>query len=1252
MQETNLGGGAEPPRLSGWQLVGRRDRRINRDGQVTSTHHGGVAFLVREGVHYEDKPDVATSAVAPNDDTTECSAIKIHDPRLAKPVTILNVYVPPVRAIDGRDQCFDPNFLPTTPDTFVLGDFNAHSPTWDPNAPEDHAGEELDDWAILGEFVVLNDGSPTRVSSRGIATAPDVSFVPASWEQHLTWQTSHPIGSDHLPIIIEVRGGTHTKQSRRKATFSYKKANWQVFQDSLDSSLSEWDTRPPTNVHRANAALSSAIALAAKKAIPKGSRKTQCAWWCPEVEQAVTRRRRAQEDLQAHPDDDDKAETFQLASHEAQDTIDEAKARLWHEFVTDSRGELSSAEIWSVIRAIDGRTPPAQSSSVISSDDGKMASTNSTKANLFCKEYAKVSRLPKDKAADKHITLEARRAVSSPCSCTTSKEEYHPCSPFTNGELSSAVNKLPFRSSAGPDEISNTMLRNLSALGQRCLLHTANLSWLSGEVPSSWRIAEIRPIPKPGKPPNTTSSFRPISLLSCIGKVVERLIHERLVHFLEVNNLLHPAQAGFRRNRSTEEQVAAVTQLIHDGFQQRRPPQRTALLLADFSRAYDRVWRKALLVKMARKGIPGCYIRWVRGFLSDRKAFVSWQGATSRKRTFSEGLPQGSVLAPLLWLIYMDDLLDSNPQCSLVFAFADDTTFAAQGSTLLECETALQPAADLLYSWCSIWKVSLSTTKSVVSFFTLDPRETNGKAQPTIYFGPEKVPFEGTPRLLGVTLDCQLTFGPHVDELKKKVSGRLKVLRCLAGRSWGRSPSSLRSLYCAYAQSCTLYCASSWLVSTATNHLRKLESQHLAGARIITGCTRSTPAVPLLKEAGLLPLATHANLAAASLRERALRHTQETPIAAAAARSVEPRIRRHGAGGATRKSWRDSATDIAEHLGLDDSLRESFALGLPPWCGFRGVTFDQDLGSLTGSSDVLDPVARLAIATSALARLPPVDIELWTDGSAPPGVGAGAGFAIYIHGLLYSTEAHPAGRESSDFRAEAVAINMGLAAIHTIQDLQSYASIRVLSDCQSLISTLSGGPARQTDSVCNFIWSQLSTISTNFNIHIQWIPSHIGLPGNTLADSEAKRGSCLSQSSVPIDLASAKVQIRRTGQQGFHTRYLADPHSATHRTFTGEVNPQFHWRLGWYRSECITVAQLRTGHSPLLASYLHRIGQQQSPLCPYCGGDDETAQHLLLCCPTHMQARTSTNYIDSTDPRRMMSFLETIGAVTRPPDRE
>jgi len=101
VQETNLGGGVEPPRLNGWQLVGRKDRRVNRDGQPTRTHHRGIAFLVREGVHYEDKPDVATSAVAPNDDTTECSAINIYDPRFVRPVTILNGSSDPSRRWSG-----------------------------------------------------------------------------------------------------------------------------------------------------------------------------------------------------------------------------------------------------------------------------------------------------------------------------------------------------------------------------------------------------------------------------------------------------------------------------------------------------------------------------------------------------------------------------------------------------------------------------------------------------------------------------------------------------------------------------------------------------------------------------------------------------------------------------------------------------------------------------------------------------------------------------------------------------------------------------------------------------------------------------------------------------------------------------------------------------------------------------------------------------------------------------------------------
>jgi len=354
IQDTNLSAGARP-RLTGWQLVGHKSRTISRAGDPTRSHHGGAAFLIREGLQYEDKPEVAAAALAPGDDTTECTAVKIHDPRARRPIIVVNVYVPPVRASDGRSQGFNPDFLPAQPDTFILGDFNAHWATWDSSGCEDNEGERLDDWALLSGFIALNDGSLTRVSPRGITTAPDVSFVPASCEQHLSWRIGNHVGSDHLPIVIEIVGGKPAKSPRRKAT--YKKADWDLFHQSLDEALQDWDISPPTTGTGANAFLSAAILEAAKKAIPKGSRKTQCAWWSPEVEDAVIFRRQAQEALKVDPDDDMKATAYQEAAAAAQTTINDAKTKLWREFISDSHGDLTPAEVWAVIRTIDGRSP-------------------------------------------------------------------------------------------------------------------------------------------------------------------------------------------------------------------------------------------------------------------------------------------------------------------------------------------------------------------------------------------------------------------------------------------------------------------------------------------------------------------------------------------------------------------------------------------------------------------------------------------------------------------------------------------------------------------------------------------------------------------------------------------------------------------------------------------------------------------------------------------------------------------------------
>jgi len=176
-----------------------------------------------------------------------------------------------------------------------------------------------------------------------------------------------------------------------------------------------------------------------------------------------------------------------------------------------------------------------------------------------------------------------------------------------------------------------------------------------GWVPASWRIARIQPLLKPGTPSDELGSLRPIGLTSCVAKLMERLEQRRLVWLAETNGWFSRLQAGFRKKRSTVDQLARMVQGIPYGY-----PLPTAkkgiLLLFDYKAAYDKVWRQRLLQVMLDIGVPTCFVRWISKFLSDRRAFTTVGNTRSRIRVMREGLPQGSVLAPILFLFHINDL--------------------------------------------------------------------------------------------------------------------------------------------------------------------------------------------------------------------------------------------------------------------------------------------------------------------------------------------------------------------------------------------------------------------------------------------------------------------------------------------------------------------------------------------------------------------------------------------------------------------
>jgi hypothetical protein len=247
-------------------------------------------------------------------------------------------------------------------------------------------------------------------------------------------------------------------------------------------------------------------------------------------------------------------------------------------------------------------------------------------------------------------------------------------------ELKRALWALKKNKAPGPDGVSNDMLKHLGPRARAALLDLINQSWSTSRVPGCFKHTHIAPVAKRGKPAGLIGSYRPIALMSCIAKLMEKMIARRLTYWLESNNLLSQEQAGFRTRRSTEDQVARIVQTVSNGFQS-RPAKRFTLTLFDYSRAYDRVWRKALLLKLHRLGAGACLINWLSNFLSGRQCRVRFNQTLSKARLFRDGLPQGSALAPTLFIIFIDDTVRelASIRDTIPSLFADDLTSLAAG---------------------------------------------------------------------------------------------------------------------------------------------------------------------------------------------------------------------------------------------------------------------------------------------------------------------------------------------------------------------------------------------------------------------------------------------------------------------------------------------------------------------------------------------------------------------------------------------
>ena len=282
--------------------------------------------------------------------------------------------------------------------------------------------------------------------------------------------------------------------------------------------------------------------------------------------------------------------------------------------------------------------------------------------------------------------------------------------PVVRDEVTKVVRDLKPNKAAGPDDVHNALLKKIPMRAWTEITKVFNACLREGVYPEVWNAADVVPVPKPGKKLDRPEHYRPIAVSSCMGRVLEKVLADRLQTFCVVRRVFSSNQCGFQPNRRTAD---VITMLLNDARECLDSNRPCVMIAVDFSKAYDTVWHAGLLRKLATiYGVGGTFLRWVQSFLGGRKMRVKCMGETSAWRRTRCGVPQGSSLSPLLFILYTNDFVVQNPDHVNVGVFADDTALWTKKEYDFRDKTMLQMELEHLARWCRRWRLVINPSKT------------------------------------------------------------------------------------------------------------------------------------------------------------------------------------------------------------------------------------------------------------------------------------------------------------------------------------------------------------------------------------------------------------------------------------------------------------------------------------------------------------------------------------------------------------
>lgn len=1039
----------------------------------------------------------------------------------------------------------------------IAGDFNAMHHSWQSNADTTNRGGIIADWMDEHELALLNQpDSPTRYNNTIDLAFSNIPLAEATVEDHLATSSDH----NTLSIIIPRQPTIPNIPARRKVH------DLERFITFVWDGISAIDTliglpREPEDTDRLDEVAEQLVQLV-QDAVEISAKTTkrhahQAPWWSDKCAAAH------REFLAAMRSRD--REAIDDARQALRKTVRKAKRTFWR-ITTSSLKEPK--DIFRITRWRKGasqfREPPLEVNSVV------------YETQLDRAEALRRATLERRTAEDDIEDPWLEDAVASlviPLTVTLEEAKH---------AATSTGNTSP-----GTDNITVDLLKaSWPAIGDI-------VRWLyesclqTGHHPLIFKSAEVVMIPKTGKRDlSKPKSWRPISLLSCLGKGLERLIARRIAYAAIQQRVLSSQQFGALPKRAAVDLVAA---LIHDIETALSAGKVATVATMDVQGAFDAILRNRLTLRLRQQGWSPPIARWAQSFMTGRSARIRLRETTTPSKPLNCGLPQGSPASPVLFMLYTQPICDVGtlqiPGLILQrirgkfwpanrFGYADDTAMLRIGNTLEETTEQVENDIQALIAWGHDNAISFDYEKTEVMHFS---RKKN-TISPPVRHGDHLIEPKEALRWLGLWLDRKLTFKAHVTKWASTAGTVANILKSITGSSYGPSPAYARQAVKACVEPMLLYGLEAWFPgftnqgkSTSTGYLAdRMNRVYLKAIRAAIPAWKTTPLAALHRESGLPPIT---QLLESSRRRFAARLQSLDPLHPLAARLANP---------ASNKPTRLQRTWAL----LPKAPRPELTPPIPP------ATFETP--SKREAKEAFE---------NWFLFLPQKDLTVFSDGSKTED-GVGYGYSIWRGGK--EVAAGYGGLKSAEvFDAEAV------GAIEGLQHALHFTTHRVpIHSCLDNTAVVRGFLGKPSESSQKAFLDFQRLAKEHGGVDIRWSPGHMGIEGNEAADAYAKLGCSSSPRDEPPTLANVKATSKAQSRTDFQQWWNNEMPEA-YQPLELKAALGCPKELALPRAILHHLLAARTGHGDF-AEYHERFNHQDAGANCSCGRR-KNPHHIFYC---------------------------------------